>query len=332
MHTVIARLRPKATALSSCMPPKPFLIFAWLIACACTGHGQERSNAEEALLAALNTFLASDQIITVKAETKTILDGAVNHTANVVATVPLNGSESAAVLAYEPYTSWNAGVPASQRTVRSVFNGRCWTHATYLIGNPGKDNFVPLKVVRITSKVHPAFSGYRHRSGLDLCLPFFRIPTSGGGFLYLQDFLVKKVRPYTVTEVQRGNDLLITLTLGFDEHWVLLDPEKDFLVVEHVNLQRDWSEKTSAGQFAKTRSGLWFATDCTFTEISRGKEVKRTEAHITEVSHQSKESFQQALQPQFTKGWRVIDERSKEEFILRDPSDLIQRIGTPPGK
>ncbi len=288
----------------------------------------EEPTPSQALLAALNTFISNDKILSIAADTKTFVDGKLDTTAKVKVSVALNGAENLVAVDYEPFTKFSPEFTV-QSTLRTVFNGRYWSQATYDVGNPGKDNFAPVNVVRISSKPNPRFMNYKRRSGLELCLPFFRFQDQGG-WLTLRDVLLDRTGyTFSVKEEKRDNASLLKVTFGGDREWVLVDPQKNFVVLEHVLNSAEWRDETIASQITQTRSGLWFATEYTYRYIDHGQEKMRTETKISDVSYQDKLVFEQTLKPKFPPGWRVIDERINKEFVIgQDPSTIINNISS----
>ena len=99
---------------------------------------------------------------------------------------------------------------------------------------------------------------------------------------------------------------------------MILDPARNYVVLEKVWEGPGWREESKALKVTQTSCGLWFATDYVFSYQSKGQEQKRTETHVRQVTLSDKAALEKELQPQFGPGWKVKDERTSEEYEIRD--------------
>jgi hypothetical protein len=277
---------------------------------------------------ALDAYSKSNQVLSLSAENKTFLDGKLDIEATTQVAVGMNGGENLVVVDYDPLIKFGEKA-STQARYQGVFNGRYWTYATYEIGNPGKDNFVPLNELRITANVHPMFSNYKRRTGLELLAPFFRFQITDG-FISLRDVVLGRSR-YTVSvsQVEKAGKNLIKINLGGDSEWVLLDPQRGFIVIEHVIQEKNWSQETIANEIEQAACGVWYAKEYVHKRIRNGSEVYRSETKIGDVKFLSAESFDLMLKPKFGSGWKIIDERIGKEFTIGDdPGVMINTINT----
>lgn len=276
---------------------------------------------EQQLLAALDVSKNAEVILCIAAQTHEFREGKEISRAEVTALLSLDGSESRAVLAYTPYVQVNP-TRNSQSNKRCTFNGRYWAMATYDLGNVGD---IPslVKELRITQKAHPFFNGYRRSTALELCLPFARFHEGyEGAFNLLQLLKGYKSYEWTFTEEKRGDANLLKVTVQSGE-WMLLDPARNFVVLEKVREGADWREETKALKVTQTSCGLWFATDYVFVYSFKGEEKTRTETYVTDVTLSNKATLEKELEPRYGRGWKVKDERTKQQYLIQDDAEEI---------
>jgi hypothetical protein len=294
------------------------LAFAWWSQT--TRAADTKSPHAQRLLAALDAFQKPQAVLSVASQARTYKEGKEKERANVTALLPLDGSGSRVVLAFTPLFSPKP-VNSWETNVKTTFNGRYWTRAIYDMGISGLPLSVEKRLI-ISKDVHPEFSTYRRLTALQLCLPFVRFQESGGWFSLRQ--LLEGYHSYhwTLTEEMRGDSKVLRLDLPSSE-WLIFDPARNFVVLEHVTYGKEWRYEAKARKVEMTRSGLWFATDYVFTDIIKDKEQRRIETQVTDVSLSDKAGLEKELKPQYGRGWKVKDERTQEEYLIQDDAEDV---------
>lgn len=303
-------------------PSLRFLLLAFT--CMSThASAAETANNKHAqqLLAALDVSKNAEVILSVAAQTREFREGKEIRRAEVTALLPLDGSESRVVLAYTPYVQVNPTLN-TQSNKRCTFNGHYWAMATYDLGNVG-DIPSMVKELRIAKEAHPYFNRYLRSTALELCLPFARFQEGfQGAFNILQLLKGRTSYEWVLTEEKRGDAHLLKVTLNSGE-WMLMDPARNFVVLEKVWAGPDWREETKALKVTKTSCGLWFATDYVFVYSSKGQEKTRIETHVIDVTLSDKDALEKELRPTYGRGWKVKDERTKQEYLIQDDAEEV---------
>ena len=306
-----------------------FLAFACTCISTLSGAAETANPLAQQLLAALDVGKNADVILSVAAQTREFRDGKEITRADVTALLPLDGSGSRAVLAYTPFTRVNTTLNW-QSNRRCTFNGRYWAMATYDLGNVG-DIPTPVRELRITQKENPNFNQYRRATALELCLPFARFQEGfQGAFTLLQLLNGHNSRAWTLTEEKRGDAKLLKVSLGPNE-WMLLDPARNFVVLEKFWSGGDWREETKALKVTKTSSGMWFATDYVFIYYHNEQEKTRRETHVIDVTLSDKAALEKELEPHYGPGWKITDERTKKEYLIQDDAaEVFKKLDAEP--
>lgn len=315
--------------LAPSFPSLCMLLVAAALAPASTGAAPPPSPLVQRLLAALDASERSQAVLEIVARTRHFREGQEYSRADVRALLPLDGREGLAVLAHTPFTRVSTA-GNSESNERTTFNGRYWATATYDLGNAG-DLPTAMKKLRISREADPAFNSYRHQTGLELCLPFVRFQDAKG-WVSLRQLLEGKTDgwAWSATEEKQGDKTLIRLSLGAAE-WLLIDPDRNFVVLEHIQRQKNWQQEARALKVRKTTCGLWFVTDYVFTDTIAGRESQRWETQVTDVTFARAEDLADELKPRYGRGWQVKDERTHEEYLIQeDAGAIFQKIDAVP--
>ena len=294
------------------------LVFTWWSQTTCAAD--TKSPHALRLLDALDAFQKPQAIISIASQARTYKEGKEKERANVTALLPLDGSGSRVVLAFTPLLSPKP-VNSWETNVRTTFNGHYWTRAIYDMGISGLPLSVEKRLI-ISKNVHPEFGTYQRLTALQLCLPFVRFQESGGWFSLRQLLGGYKSYAWTLAEEMRGDAKVLRLNLPSSE-WLIFDPARNFVVLEHVVYGKEWRYEARARKVEMTRSGLWFATDYVFTDIIRDKEQRRIETLVTDVTLSDKAALEKELEPRYGRGWKVKDERTKEEYLIQDDAEEV---------
>lgn len=303
------------------MPLSVCPTFCCLVAAVACLHPRPTSGEDapptpvQRLLTALQASQKARAILSLDARTRTLHEGREKSHARISALIPLDGSESFAVLGCTPHHECDP-TPGVESNLSTTFNGRYWALATYDRG-PAGSMLRAEKTLHISRKAPQVFRDYLHATALSLCLPFVRLQRPEGTISLQQLLEGRSTSKWAVTEEQRGDARVLRLSIPPAE-WLIIDPAKPFVVLEHVVEHADGREETLARKVGLTSCGLWFATDHVYIHTKKNQEVLRIETRLDEVTFAEKSEVEKRMQPGFGRGWRVLDERSQEEYEIED--------------
>lgn len=272
------------------------------------------------LLKALQACQKSQAILSLDAHTRTLREGREQCRARISAMMPLDGNERFAVLSSTPHRE-HAPPPGIETNLSATFNGRYWTLATYDRGPVGSMRRAE-KTLHISHKAPDVFRAHRHATALSLCLPFVRLQRPEGSISLHQLLEGKTSLRWKVTEEARGELQVLKLSIPPDE-WLIIDPAKPFMVLEHVVEHAESREETRAQKLGLTSCGLWFATDFVFVRFQKHQEELRIETQLDDVTFAEGSELEKRLKPDYGRGWRVLDERTQTEYKIEDDSKSV---------
>lgn len=288
-------------------------------------YAQENPVAKP-LLTFLDLTASSEKILTIASECSVYSKGILDNKTAMTASIPMSGIEDRVAITHDPIIKFNKGGD-TQSMIKGIFNGKYWTHAISRTGTAGTDNFFNLNVLRISEKPNPLFVTYKRRTALELFSPFFRF-SDRNITISIRDLLLGRgLYTFSLTEVTKNGTKLIKINYGGDNEWLLIDPQKNFLILEHVIKESTWSNETTADELLQNKDGLWYPARYTNRYVRDGKEQLRYETKVVEVKFEDKNSFEQKLKQKYAPGWRVVDERINKEFTIGDsPTTIINNI------